>query len=120
MGTGEQREAEFAVLGGVLSDFFFFPGSANWSSGKFVLLRAGAPTLVHPKPAGWEWEWGTAGVGELDEQRVMGRAASSVSPLVSIGIMALSSSQAAGEAAQGRDGRAGEPGDPSVPRSWLH
>lgn len=54
-----------------------------------------------PGPAGWEWaplavgmwQWGTGGIWELDEQRVMGRAASSVSLLVSTGVMAMSSSQ---------------------------
>lgn len=66
------------------------------------------------------WQWGTGGVWELQEQRVMGRAASSVCPLVSFGIMAMSSSQAAREAVWGRDGRAGEPGGASLPRSWLH
>lgn len=129
--VGEKGEAEFAVLGGVLKDFF--PGSANWSSGKgavlpVFLLSAGALTRAYPEPAGWEWaalaggmwERVPGGIWELDEQRVMGRAASSVSLLGSMGITAVSSSQAAGGAAQGRDGRAGAPGGSSLPRSWPH
>lgn len=86
------------------------------------LLPECIPNLLGGDGQHWHWDVAVGrwrGLGAAGAE-VTGRAASSVSPLVSIGIVAMSSSQAAREAVWGRDSRAGEPGGASLPRSWLH